>query len=57
VNEYSASTGQPLTLADLREFLTRCEQLGIPDHTAPRATIKFGGTIKKLTVRPEKATA
>lgn len=57
MNEVStAATGrQPVTLAGLREFLSRCEAASIPDTTGLRATVDMGGRLKRLTARDTAA--
>lgn len=49
--EVTTSTGRPLTLADLRDFLGRCDHAGLPDDAEPTIHVYFSGKAKKITAK------
>ncbi len=54
--EVTTHTGKPLTLADLRDFLGRCDQAGLPDSAEPLVRVFFSGRAKRLTAKGTPAS-
>lgn len=50
MTEITLAPGRPITLADLRQFVERCGEFGIPDASEIKAQVSLGGKVKRLTV-------
>jgi hypothetical protein len=51
MNEITFDPKRPLTLADLRRFVERCGEFGLPDDSEIRARVSFGQKLTRIAVR------